>query len=139
MGVERGGLITVRAGHAGAWGAVFLRARALLEGLGGALVGEDADLELVVAEEVGVVGGGEVGGQLVNLGLDRLAEGLSKVLDLGLVLGCPRCGWQGRTPVPGSDSPQRSRISLVCTKIPPTFKTPTAARMWRGPSLGKSR
>src|SRR5512135_226523 len=103
----------------------------LLNRLGGDLVGEGADLELVVAKEVGVVGGGEVGGQLVDLGLDRLADGSREVLDRGLLLGRQRCGWHGRTPVPGSDSPQRSLISLLCTKIPPTFKTPTVGNSSR--------
>jgi hypothetical protein len=59
----------------------------LLEGLGGDLVGQGADLELVIAEEVGVVGGGEVGGEFADLGVDGFADGSGEFLDLGLLLG----------------------------------------------------
>ena len=64
----------------------FLR-QVLLEGLGRDLVGEGTDLELVVAEEMGVVGGGEVGGEFVDLGVDRFADGFGEVLDLSSLLG----------------------------------------------------
>ena len=74
----------------------------LLDGLGGDPVGQGADLELVLAEEVGVVGGGEVGRQFADLGVDGLADGLLEVLDLGLLLGCPGCGRQGVNSVTGA-------------------------------------
>ena len=77
----------------------------LLEGLGGDPVGEGADLELVVPEEVGVVGRGEVLRQLADLGVDGLADGPLQILDLGLLLrrqGGARHGW---TPVPVSGFP----------------------------------
>ena len=57
-----------------------------LDGLGGDLVGDGADLELVVAEEVSVVGGCEVGGQVLDLGVDGLVDFLGEALDLGLLL-----------------------------------------------------
>jgi hypothetical protein len=47
----------------------------LLDGFGGDLVGQGADLELIVAEEMGIVGGGEVGGQFADLGVDGLMDG----------------------------------------------------------------
>jgi hypothetical protein len=67
----------------------------LLEGLGGNRVGQGADLELVVAEEAGVVGGGELGGEFADLGVDSRAEGSGEVVDLGLLLGRPRLGRHG--------------------------------------------
>ena len=103
----------------------FFSRQVLLDGLGGDLVGDGADLELVVAEEVGVVGGGEVGGQFVDLGVDGLADGLREVLDLGLLLGRAgvRTAWVGSGSVVGFSAAIAD--SLLCTKIPPTFKTPT--------------
>jgi hypothetical protein len=58
-----------------------------LDGLGGDLVRQGADRELVVAEEVGVVGGEEVGGQLVDLGGDGRMDLASESLDLGSLVG----------------------------------------------------
>jgi hypothetical protein len=58
-----------------------------LDGLGGDLVGEGADLELVVAEEVGVVGADEVGGELADLGVDGLVDLPGELLDVGLLVG----------------------------------------------------
>jgi hypothetical protein len=58
----------------------------LLEGLGGDLVGDGADLEFVVAEEVGVVGGQEVGGELVDLGSDGVVDLGGEPLDVGPLL-----------------------------------------------------
>ncbi len=65
---------------------VFLR-QPLFDGLGGDLVGEGADAEFVVAEDMGLVGVGEVGGEFVDLGVDGLSDGSSEVIDLGLLLG----------------------------------------------------
>jgi hypothetical protein len=59
----------------------------LLDRLGGDLVGEGADLEFVLSEEMGVVGGGKVGGQFADLGVDGLADGLGEILEFGLLLG----------------------------------------------------
>src|SRR5947209_8785598 len=53
-------------------------------------MGQGTDLELVGAEEVGVVGGGEVGGQFVEFGVDGLADLPGESLDVG-----PLLGWQG--------------------------------------------
>jgi hypothetical protein len=64
----------------------FLR-QVLLDGLGGDLVRQGEDRELVLAEEVGIVGGGEVGGEFADLGVDRLTEGSGEIVDLGLLLG----------------------------------------------------
>ena len=50
-------------------------------------MGQGADLEFVVAEDVGIVGGDEVGGQFVDLGVDGLSDGSGEVIDLGLLLG----------------------------------------------------
>jgi hypothetical protein len=58
-----------------------------LDGLGGDLVSEGTDLELVVAEEVGIVGGDEVGGEFANLGVDGLVNLLGELLDVGLLVG----------------------------------------------------
>jgi hypothetical protein len=45
-----------------------------LDGLGGDLVSEGTDPELVVAEEVGVVGIYEVGGEFADLGINGLVN-----------------------------------------------------------------
>jgi len=66
--------------------------QSLLKRLGGDLEREGADLELVVAEDVSVVGRGEVGGEFADLGLDGLADGLGKILDLGLLFERKGCG-----------------------------------------------
>src|SRR5262245_2342071 len=100
----------------------FFPRQVLLDRLGGDLVGDRAELELVLSEQVGIVGGGEVGGQLVDLGIDGLADGSREVLDLGLLCGRQRCGRHRWTPVPGPGFPRRSPFSLLCTKIPPTFE-----------------
>ena len=58
-----------------------------LDGFGGDFEGEGADLELVVADEVGVVGGGKVGGEFADLGVDGLVDLAGELLDVGLLLG----------------------------------------------------
>ena len=45
------------------------------------------DPEFVVAEDVGIVRGGEVGGQFVDLGVDGLTDGSGEVIDFSLLLG----------------------------------------------------
>jgi hypothetical protein len=55
----------------------------LLDGLGGDLMGKGADPESVVAEDVGIGGGSEVGGKFVDLGVDGLSDGSGQVIDLG--------------------------------------------------------
>src|SRR5262249_10210743 len=69
----------------------------------------------VPAEAVGVVAGGEVGGQLAELGADDRADGLYEIL--ALVLRDARQGWgrHGWTPVPAPGFPRRSPLSLLCT------------------------
>jgi hypothetical protein len=57
------------------------------DGLGGDLVGEGADLELVVAEEVGIVGAEEVGSEFADLGVDGLVDLSGELLDVGLLFG----------------------------------------------------
>jgi hypothetical protein len=79
----------------------------LFDRLGGDLVRQGTDLELVVAEEVGIVGGGEVGGQFADLGVDGLADRSGEILDLGLLLGGQRGRRPGRTPIPGPDFPEQ--------------------------------
>jgi hypothetical protein len=74
----------------------------LLDGLGGDLVRQGADGELVLAEEMRVVGGGEVGGQFADLGVDGLSDGLGERVDLRLLLGVLRCRRHGGTPLPGN-------------------------------------
>lgn len=59
----------------------------LLDGLGSEPLGRGADLELVVTEEVGIVGGGEVGGKFADLGVHCLADGSGEFVDLSLLLG----------------------------------------------------
>jgi hypothetical protein len=68
------------------WYPFFLR-QPLLDGLGGDLVGEGADPEFVVTEDVGIVRGGEVGGQFVDLGVDGLTDGSGEVIDFSLLFG----------------------------------------------------
>jgi hypothetical protein len=58
----------------------------LLDRLGGDLVSQGTDLEFIVAEEVGIVGRGELGCEFAELGVNRLMNGSGKVLDLGLLL-----------------------------------------------------
>ena len=58
-----------------------------LDGLGGDLVGQGTDLELVVTEEVGVIGGEEVGGEFADLGVDGLVNLPGELLDVGLLVG----------------------------------------------------
>jgi hypothetical protein len=62
-----------------------------LDGLGGDPVGQGADLELVGAEEVGVVGGDEVGGQFVDLGGDGILDLAGGPLDGGPLLRGDGC------------------------------------------------
>jgi hypothetical protein len=54
----------------------------LSDGLGGDLVGEGTDSEFVVAEDVGIVRVGEVGGESVDLGIHGLSDGSGEVIDL---------------------------------------------------------
>ena len=68
------------------WYPFFLR-EALFDGLGGDLVREGADRELVVAEDVGIVRGGEVGSEFADLGVDGLTDSSDEVIDLSLLLG----------------------------------------------------
>ena len=64
----------------------FLR-QALFDGLGGHLVRESADCELVVTEDVAIVRGGEVGSEFADLGVDGLTDGSGEVIDFSLLLG----------------------------------------------------
>jgi hypothetical protein len=75
---------------------------AALEGLGGDLVGEVADRELVGAEEVLVVGSDEGAGEFLDLGVGGLADGLREGLGFGELIGGELGGegmgrprWQG--------------------------------------------
>jgi hypothetical protein len=96
--------------------------------LGGDLEGEGPGVELVVPEEVGVVGPGEVGRQLGDLGLDGFADGPLEVVDLGLLLGTDGSGRHGKAPPGMSGFLPLSPIGPSCTKIPPTFVTLTGRR-----------
>jgi len=73
----------------------FFLLQVLPDRLGGDLVGDGADLELVVAEEVGVVGGDEVGGEFADLVVGGLTDGSGEIVDLGLFLGRQRMQWHG--------------------------------------------
>lgn len=72
----------------------------LLDGLGGDFVRQGAHVKLVLAEEVGIVGGGEVGSEFADFGVDGLADGLGQCVDFRLFLGGKGCRSHGRTPVP---------------------------------------
>ena len=48
---------------------------------------EAADREFVVAEDVGIVRGGEVGSEFADLGVDGLTDSSDEVIDLSLLLG----------------------------------------------------
>jgi hypothetical protein len=50
-------------------------------------VGEGTDLELVVTEEVGLLGGEEVGGEFADLGVDGPVNLSGEPLDVGLLVG----------------------------------------------------
>ena len=89
---------------------------------GGDLVGEGANLELVVAEEVGVVRSREVRGQLADLAVDGLVDRLGQVLDLGLLLRRKGRRCHGASGASGGFS-SKGTAAPLCTKIPPTFKT----------------
>lgn len=67
----------------------------LLDRLGGDPVSGEADLELVIAEEVGIIGGGKVGGEFADLAVDGLVNGSGQILDLGLLLGRQGCRGHG--------------------------------------------
>src|SRR4051794_9513091 len=80
---------------------------------------QDADLELVGTEQVRVVGGGEVGGQFGDLGVDGLADGLRELLDLGSLRvwqGCAR-HWV--------DSSSSDGISTAVTDLALVYKNST--------------
>jgi hypothetical protein len=64
----------------------FFPRQVLFDGHGGDLVDQRTDLELVLAKEAEIVGGGEVGGQFVDLSVNDLTGGLSEVLYLDLLL-----------------------------------------------------
>ena len=102
----------------------FLR-EALLDRLGGDLVSNIADLELVVTEDVGVVGGGEVGGQLADLSIDCFADGSGEILNLGPLLGREWIRRHGRLPFQRTGFHAAAHSRRLCTKIPPTLVTPT--------------
>jgi hypothetical protein len=97
----------------------------LFQGLGGDLVGQVAQLELVGPEEVLVVGADQQAGECIDLCLGGLADGLRQGLGLGDFLGRQRRRRHDRllgTKLPFLTSGQRPPL---CTKIPPTFKTLT--------------
>lgn len=71
------------------WQPFFLR-QVLFEGLGGDLVGQVAEFELIGAEEVLVVGGDEGACHLVEFGVGSLAESLGQSLNGGEFLGRQR-------------------------------------------------
>jgi hypothetical protein len=54
-----------------------------LDRLGGELEGQGAVLELVVVEGMGVLGGGEVGGELADFGVDGLMDRPDETRDVG--------------------------------------------------------
>ena len=85
--VELGRLVAVRAGHAGPFIAVFFCASRCSTALAAILSRDGADLELVVAEDVGIVRGGEVGSEFADLGVDGLTDGSGEVIDFSLLLG----------------------------------------------------
>jgi hypothetical protein len=70
---------------------------------------------LIVAEEVGIVGGSEVGRQFTDLGLDGLANSFFEVIDLGSLLGRDGRGRHGWAPLGGQVS-RHYRRSARCVQ-----------------------
>src|SRR5207248_11781372 len=91
----------------------FVLRQVLLDRPGGDLVGQSADLELVLAEEVGIVRGGEVGGEFADLAVDGFVNGSGQILDLGLLLGRQGCRCHGGLPCRGGFSSELTAIALV--------------------------
>ena len=110
-------------GHAGPLVAIFLR-QVLLDRLGRDLVGQGADRELVLAEEVGIIGGSQVGGEFADLAVDGFMNGPGQILISACFSGDRGVDAMVASSADGA-SPQNSQPSPLCTKIPPTFKTPT--------------
>src|SRR5262249_29221811 len=100
--------------------------------LGGDLVGEGADPELVLAEAVGIIGGGEIGGEFADLAVDSFVDGSGEILDLGLLRGRQGGRCHGGLRCRGGFSSGFTAIALV-DKISPTFKAA------RGTGPGPSR
>ena len=95
MRVELSSLAAVGAGHAGSLVPIFFFARCCSIALAAILWARGADLELVVAEEMGVLGGGQVGGQFADLTVNGLVNSSGQVLDLGLLRGRQGCRCHG--------------------------------------------
>src|SRR5271157_2188235 len=109
----------------------FLR-QALLDRLRGDPVSKGADLELVVAEDVGVVSAGEIGGEFANLVIDGLADCLGEVLDLVTSLR-RRWGRRHGASIPkGVDFPSAAHFPCCVQKIHQLSRRPPN---WRAPGF----
>src|SRR5271157_2892691 len=106
----------------------FLR-QALLDRLRGDPVSKGADLELVVAEDVGVVSAGEIGGEFANLVIDGLADCLGEVLDLVTSLR-RRWGRRHGASIPkGVDFPSAAHFPCCVQKIHQLSRRPPTAAL----------
>jgi hypothetical protein len=133
--VELGRLAAMRASHAGPLVSVFFLRQVPLDGLGGDPVGQGADPELVVAGEVGVVAGQEVGGQLVDLGGDGVVDLARESLDVGLLLGRYGCRGHEGLRFRGRDSPHEARIRSCVQRFHQLSRRPPLARVITNPRL----
>jgi hypothetical protein len=97
-----------------------------LVGAGGDEVGEVAELQLGVAEEGGVGGGGEGACDLGEEVIGALADGVSEFLGEGLLLGGELGkGHEASLATRAVDFWPIGRSVPLCTKIPPTVETLT--------------
>lgn len=85
----------------------------LFEGFGRDLVGEVAELEFVVAEEVRVVGGNEGTGKVVDLRGDGLADGLGEGLRCDALFRRQWCRRHGGLHNQGGFSSAASAVAIV--------------------------
>src|SRR5208337_1093227 len=110
----------------------FLR-QALLDRLRGDPVSKGADLELVVAEDVGVVSVGEIGGEFANLVIDGLADCLGEVVDLVTSLR-RRWGRRHGASIPkGVDFPSAAHFPCCVQKIHQLSRRPPPTARWYHP------
>ena len=97
-------------------------------GAGGDEQGEVTQLQLGVAEEGGVGGGGEGAGDLGDKVIGALADGAGEFLGEGLLVGGELLRRHGISLATREvDFWPRGRLVPLCTKIPPTVEMPTRA------------
>src|SRR6266498_127948 len=99
---------------------------------------EFADLEFGNAEGVAVVGGDQGAGEFVDLGGGGGTDGVGEGLSRANFLGGERGRGHEKASVAGTHFSPRQRTLPWCTRIPPTYKTLTAAGRVGGNSLDRA-